>query len=122
MNKIIKMDKALIFASSFLAVIALGVPYAGAQTKSAYPAGTNICGTNVGPWYPGMPLPSAYSGCLASAGTRPSGAGSSTATSTPGAPNTGAGGDAAANLAMLAASGMIGVLGAAYVLRTARAR
>ena len=40
------------------------------------------------------------------------------ASSTPGAPNTGAGGDAAQNVLLLVTSGLVAIAGAGYLLRT----
>jgi len=42
---------------------------------------------------------------------------SSTITTTPGVPNTGAGGDTTTNLAVLGASALIAIAGGAYLLR-----
>lgn len=79
------------------AALLLGAPVAFAQTGTSTGTGAGITATT-------------------------SGTGGSIDTTTPGAPNTGAGGDAAANLLVLGISGLVLVAGGAYLARRAATR
>jgi hypothetical protein len=82
-------------------------------SPGGYPAGTNIGGTNVGPYYPGATL--AVSTATAT------GTGTTTGSSTPGSPNTGAGGDAMVNILLLAVALMVAGAGMLYFVKHAAA-